>query len=75
MGHYSDYYAAEAEEKNKLKFTYYKRALEDLQDFRQYNHIGKLKPWTFNDIGLEKEFDAMLDKLKARLYELKEYEE
>lgn len=70
MGHYSDYYEGERIAANKVHLETYKIALQDLQEFRQYNHIGKLKPWTFRDVNLEKEFEALIVKLKAQIYDL-----
>lgn len=70
MGHYSDYYDMQAEEDRQHKRELYKRALKDLSAYRQYNAEGKTGTWTFIELGLEKDYGAMLDRIKARLYEL-----
>lgn len=70
MGHYSDYYAYEAERRRIQEHDLLKRVLRDLVAYRQYNAAGKTGTWTFSDAGVEKEYEQVLNKIKARLYDL-----
>jgi hypothetical protein len=69
MGHYSDYYEEEAQRAREVKREVISRALTDLIQFRQYNAVGKTGKWTFSELGVEREFNDFLDKVKARAYD------
>lgn len=70
MGHYSDYYEEEYSKRRISQRNKLQTILSDLIGYTQYNACGKSTQWTFSEIGLEKEFDKFLDKIKAKLYDL-----
>lgn len=74
MGHYSEYYERSEAEARRRKKIVYRGALADLIAFRQWNAKGKKNGWAFSDLGLEKEYEALVDKLKARLYDMETYD-
>ena len=65
MGHYDSAYDEAYEEERKEKEAKLKRALSDI---RRIQNWSTEYPWTPSEIGCEDLFNAITDRLCARLY-------